>query len=170
MLRNHLEDQQQRCLLIDNLELADEGSLRLLEFLLLSSLDDQLPILFIVTVNKDSTHKPIYDILSKRVELGDVKKIPVLPLKSAAVEEWLLCSALNEPNISIMAHRLHSESEGAPYILDEMIKTLQKLGILPVEIRRNMRIEEDEIATVPLPLPGFIQRCHIEADTRITRI
>ena len=78
-------------------------------------------------------------------------------MKSAAVEEWLLCSALNEPNISIMAHRLHSESEGAPYILDEMIKTLQKLGILPVEIRRNMRIEEDEIATVPLPLPGFIQ-------------
>ena len=44
-----------------------------------------------------------------------------------------------------------------PYILDEMIKTLQKLGILPSEIRRNMRIEEDEIATVPLPLPGFIQ-------------
>ena len=35
LLRTHLEGQ--RCLLIDNLELADEGSLRLLEFLLLSS-------------------------------------------------------------------------------------------------------------------------------------
>ena len=59
LLRNHFEDQQQRCLLIDNLELADEGSLRLLEFLLLSCLDDQLPILFIVTVNTDHPHKPI---------------------------------------------------------------------------------------------------------------
>ena len=133
LLRNHFEDQQQRCLLIDNLELADEGSLRLLEFFTAISLDDPTPILFIVTVNTDHTHKPIYDILSKRVDLADVKKIPVVPLKSAAVEEWLLCSALNEPNIAVMAHRLHTESEGAPYILDEMIKTLQKLGILPSE-------------------------------------
>lgn len=164
LLRNHLEGQNQRCLLIDNLELADEGSLRLLEFLLLSSLDDQLPILFIVTVNTDSEHTFIRDILEKRVDLVEPKRIPVVPLKSAAVEEWLLCSALNESNIAIMAHRLHTESEGAPYILDEMIKTLQKLDILPSNIRKKMRIEADAIATIPLPLPGFIQ------DVILTRI
>ena len=72
LLRTHLEGQ--RCLLIDNLELADEGSLRLLEFLLLSSLDDQLPILFIITVNTDSERKPIYDILSRRVDVVEPKE------------------------------------------------------------------------------------------------
>ena len=83
------------------------------------------------------------------------KRIPVVPLKSAAVE-WLLCSALNEPNVSIMAHRLHTESEGAPYILDENDQNVQKLDILPDNQKYNA-VNADEIATIPLPLPGFIQ-------------
>ena len=38
-----------------------------------------------------------------------------------------------------------------------MIKTLQKLDILPSEIRSTMRIEVDEIATIPLPLPALFK-------------
>jgi len=162
LIRNQFENETHRCLLLDNLELADEGSLRLLEFLLQSSLDEQLPVLFIITVDTDSSKHYVQDILSKRIDPQETKRIPVVPLKPSAVEEWLLCSALNETNISVMAHRLHTESEGAPYILDEMIKTLQKLDIVPTDIRRKMKISEDAISTVPLPLPDFIQDVILE--------
>ena len=164
LLRTHLGDSKNRCLLFDNLELADEGSLRLLEFLLFSALDEKLPILFIFTVDTDSKVKNIYNILSKRGTPLEPKRIVVPTLKVAAVEEWLLCFAVNEPNIATMAHRLHIESEGAPYILNEMVKTLQSLNVLSSTIRGRMRISEDNIATVPLPLPNFIQ------DTILKRI
>lgn len=157
LLRTNLGDTAKRCLLLDNLELADEGSLRLLEFLLFSALDESLPILFILTVDTDSTVNHIHNMLSKRAEPTNTKHIAVPPLRSAAVEEWLLCSAINEANIATMAHRLHTESEGAPYILDEMIKTLRSLDILPTQIRGKMRIATEDIATIPLPLPSVIQ-------------
>ena len=110
LLRSRLEGQSQRCLLIDNLEMADEGSLRLLEFLLLSSLDDQHRFYSLLPLTQ-TQKEPIHDIRQES-RSGRGKENPVAT-KSAAVEEWLLCSALNEPNIAIMAHRLHTESEGA---------------------------------------------------------
>ncbi len=158
LLRSHLGEQASRCLLFDNLELADEGSLRLLEFLLFSTLDESLPLLFIVTVDTDSEKKIVQEILAKRTDPFETKRILVPPLQPAAVEEWLLCFALNEPNIATMATRLHTESEGAPYILNEMVKALHTLNILPSTIRGHMQISKEDIGTVPLPLPAFIQR------------
>ena len=156
-VRSLMDDTHTRCVLLDNIERSDSASLKLLEFVINSSLDDDLPILFIITVDLDFTNSPIHNILGNREDATCIRHIPVSPLKSAAVEEWLLCFALNEPNIQLLAERLFVESEGAPFILDEMIKALKRSDVLPTNFRRPLNIESSQIATIPLPLPEAIQ-------------
>ncbi len=161
-IRTLMNTAQTRCILLDNIERSDAASLRLLEFMINASLDDGLPILFIVTIDNDSSDIAFDTILSEKKHLNRIKRIPVLPLKPAAVEEWLLCFATNEPNIKQMAERLFIESEGAPFILDEMIKALRSSNVLSSNIRGEMRIDSEEIQTIPLPLSDSIQASILE--------
>ena len=160
-VRKHLDPNIPRCILFDNIEKSDVGTQKLLEFLMFSMLEEGLPILFIITVNSDET--TIMDgILHRKPEDIPIHTIPVAPIQLGAVEEWLLSVAVDDHHVHQLAQRLQEESEGVPLIVDEMLRTLEKQGIIDTTTRTHLHIPDDDIEAIPLPLPNSIHTSFVE--------
>lgn len=147
-------------ILMDNLELADKGTLALLEFLIFSTMEEELPVLFLLSINTDLI-KPSPE-LEHILNLKPLHRITLNPLTQEAVEEWLLCLAKNDVKIPLLAKRLHQEGEGSPFFIEEMVRSLQTQEIIQKDRRALLNIDIVNIETLSLPLPESIQTMAIE--------
>ena len=159
-VQENLQSYLPMAILMDNLELADKGTIALLEFLIFSTIEDELPIFFLLSYNTNAGNPiPEIDLLLK---LESVRRIVLKPLTQEAVEEWLLCQAKNDEMIPLLAKRLHQEGEGSPFFIEEMLRSLQVQGIINKDQRALLNIQASEIDSISLPLPESIQTAAIE--------
>ncbi|MFT4978433.1 MAG: hypothetical protein ACI8S6_004343, partial [Myxococcota bacterium] len=108
-------------LCIEDIDRADRGTLEVVEYLVRNL--SKSPVLFVFTRRppEPGAGEPLGGVLA-----GAVTRLALQPLSASAVEELVLHHVDITPEAAALAERLHRESEGNPFIIEQMIRGLRE--------------------------------------------
>jgi hypothetical protein len=149
-----------RLFVVDDLHLADAGSLELLEYLVRNTLAlGTEPILWLFTRTPGEAGGAATDALARgaRTEVAPTR-VPLDPLDAASVEEAVLSLVPDSPAARALARRLHKEGEGNPSFIAEMLRGLVEEGVFGASGgARVLGLDEAGVAQAMLPLPRSVR-------------
>lgn len=135
-------------LCIEDIDRADRGTLEVVEYLV-RNLDGH-PVLFVFSRRPPEGDDPLEE-MRKREGLAH---LTLSPLPASAVEEMVLNHVDTSPEAHALAERLHRESEGNPFIIEQMIRGLREAGIIK---ERAVTMAAAALENAPLPIPRSIR-------------
>jgi len=144
-------------LCVEDIDRADRGTLEVLEYLV-RNLAEQ-PILFLCSRRPPEGAEPLESILSA----SNLTHLQLSPLPVAAVEEIVLHDVDTSPAARALAARLHRESEGNPFIIEQMLRGLREAGVVS---ERAVTMAPAALENAPLPIPRSIREA-LEKQLRV---
>lgn len=126
-------------LFLDDLQWADLASLQALESLITSGEQGNLMVIGAYRDNEVSSSHPVMTLIQSIQSVGlSLTAIQLQPLTVDHVCEWL-SDTLHQPcdRISSLAELLHSKTQGNPFFLTQLLKTLYQDGLLYFEFKHR---------------------------------
>lgn len=135
-------------LCVEDIDRADRGTLEVIEYLVRNLAGH--PVLFLFSQQPTATNEPTLNLQ----DATNARQVHLAPLSVSAVEELVLHHAHTSSKTVALAKRLHRESEGNPFIIEQMLNGLLKAGIIDNYI---VTLSEAELENAPLPIPRSIR-------------
>lgn len=156
-----------RVVVVDDLHLADAGSIELAEYLVRTTVSlAARPFVWIFTTLPDDpalhglTTGATTEMVPTRITLG--------PLDAAAVEELLLTILPDDDVARVLARRLAREGEGNPAFIGEMVRSLAEDKVIARgEGERHLALNVADIARLSLPIPRSLRE---QLTARLSRL
>lgn len=145
-----------RVIALDDVHLADDASIELLEYLIRTtrSVNDE-PVLWLVTRVTGENEQSLAGLLDGTGSGVKPAVVPLGPLNSAAVEELLGTLLPLEPAVLALARRLHRDGEGNPGFIVEMVRGLVDERVITMNSGiRQLSLDESAVARAVLPIPA----------------
>lgn len=167
-LKDLVPTDQPRLIFLDDIDQADRGTIELLGALIRALLGlANAPVLFVLTLRELHLQPdlPLYGILDGTETGVFVQRIALGPLSVAAVEAMLLGLVVDDPRARLLARRLHSEGEGNPYLIAEMLRGLieQRALVLGENGARGaIVLDEATLQRSTLPIPATLREAILE--------
>ncbi len=115
--------------MLDDLHWADAPSLRLLEFLAPEIADSRLLVVGTYRANELSRQHPLSDALGGMARVPHVTRVLLTGLNAGEVHRFIAAATGTDPSAPL-ASSLHSQTEGNPLFLREIVRFLQERGLL----------------------------------------
>ena len=115
-------------LVLDDLHWADTPSLRLLEFLAPELADSRLLLVGTYRANELSRQHPLSDALGGLARVPHATRIHLAGLTAEEVHEFIAAATGTRPP-AWLASSLHSQTEGNPLFLREIVRFLEQQGV-----------------------------------------
>ena len=115
-------------LVLDDLHWADTPSLRLLEFLAPELADSRLLLVGTYRANELSRQHPLSDTLGGLARVPHATRIHLAGLTAEEVHEFIAAATGTRPP-AWLASSLHSQTEGNPLFLREVVRFLEQQGV-----------------------------------------
>ena len=115
-------------LVLDDLHWADTPSLRLLEFLAPEIADSRLLLIGTYRANELSRQHPLSDALGGLARVQHATRIHLAGLTAEEVHEFI-AAATGTPPPAWLASSLHTQTEGNPLFLREIVRFLEQQGV-----------------------------------------
>ena len=135
-------------LCVEDIDRADRGTLEVIEYLVRNLAEH--PVLFVFSRRPPADPDPLSGLLGA----ANTHHIKLSPLPAAAVEEMVLHHIDNSDAAQALSVRLHRESEGNPFIIEQMIRGLVDAKVI---IDRAVCLTVTELETAALPIPHSIR-------------
>jgi DNA-binding CsgD family transcriptional regulator len=116
-------------ILLDDLHWADAPSLRLLEFLAPELADSRLLLVGTYRHSELSRQHPLSDALGGLARVPHVSRIQLTGLSAEEVHDFITAATGTGPPIWLWSS-LHSQTEGNPLFLREIVRFLEQQGVL----------------------------------------
>lgn len=163
-IRDVLVERGPSVIILDNLHLADSGTIELFGYLIRNTLSERrAPIFFLIGTHpeEEQNTNDISGILSG--ESTDIKPIllELQALEFSSIEEWLLHWCTYDERVPYLAKRIQEESKGNPALIDEMLKGLQAQNIIS-STRGPIQIPIENLQRTSLPLPHSVRDSMVE--------
>jgi predicted ATPase len=114
-------------LFLDDLHFADQASLDLLTFIIRRTREDPFWVLGCIRSEDLSPDHRLRLLLAERQRMGSGSLISLEPFKPAETAQMLSSMSISEGRISEEVYeRLHAETEGLPYLVDEYATAIQQ--------------------------------------------
>ena len=143
-------------LLIDDIQWADEDTLRLLRYVVRS--DAEQPIFLFLTIRPDefATVTEAVNFVADMERMGLVRRLR--PGRFSMVETAeLLRRVLGGPVETLSATAMHAQSEGVPFIVEEIARTHRDAGTLQ-QIDGKWRLSRNAARLMPSAVRTLIER------------
>ena len=153
-------------LLVDDVQWADEDTLRVLRYIVRS--DSDRPIFLFLTVRPEefAAVPEAVNFVADMERMGLVRRLR--PGRFTALETAeLLRSVLGGPVDGTSAHAMHVQSEGVPFIVEELARTHREAGTLQ-QVSGEWRLGRNAARLVPSAVRTLIGRraARLPAETR----
>lgn len=143
-------------LLIDDVQWADDDTLRLLRYVVRS--DAERPIFLFVTIRPDefAAVTEAVNLVADMERMGLVRRLRLGRFSSVETAE-LLKRVLGGPVEAASAASMHAQSEGVPFIVEELARTYREAGTLQ-QIDGVWRLGRNATRLVPSAVRTLIDR------------
>jgi tetratricopeptide (TPR) repeat protein len=120
---------QPLALFIDDVQWADDDTLRLLRYVVRS--DAERPVFLFLTIRPDefATVNEAVNLVADMERMGLVRRLRLARFGSVETSE-LLKRILGGPVEAVSAAAMHAQSEGVPFIIEELARTHREAGTL----------------------------------------
>src|SRR5262245_51601960 len=163
---NALADVRPIALLIDDAQWADDDTLRLLRYVVRSDADR--PIFLLLTIRPDelATVTEAVNFIADMERMGLVRRLRIGRFSSVESGE-LLKRVLGGPVEPASASSMHVQSEGVPFIVEELARTHREAGTLQ-QIDGQWRLAPNAAKLLPSAVRTLIDRraARLPAGTR----
>ena len=146
-------------IIIDDVHEADPATTELLEYLIRNTLElaDE-PVA--ITISEDSRYP------SRVTRRLPVERHLLKGFSASQVEELVVSALEDDPATRALAARLHTESDGKPALLSDMLRALYEESLIRrVDGRWRLTLDATRLADATLPLPASL-RDALEERTR----
>ena len=144
-------------IVIDDLDRADPATVELLTFLARNTLElAELPVLFLL--GHDSEGNQIRTQLSG---LAALETFELQPLDASEVEELVVSLLGSTPDSHALATRLHTEGNGSPALIADMLRGLLDEGLIVKDDRLDryqLSADRSQIHESRLPMPASLRQ------------
>jgi DNA-binding NarL/FixJ family response regulator len=143
-------------LLIDDIQWADDDSLRMLRYLARTVPSRRLFLLLAIRPEELAQRTEAVNLLADMERIGVVRRLRLArfaPLESAE----LLRQVLGGPVDSASAATMHSQAEGVPFIVEELARTYRDSGLVQA-VDNVWRLARNAARLVPSAVRTLIQR------------
>jgi DNA-binding NarL/FixJ family response regulator len=153
-------------LLVDDLQWADEDSVRLLRYVVRSAADVPLFLVLAVRPEEMAQAAEVSALLADMQRMGLVRRLRLDRLTQQESAE-LLKHAMGGSVDPTSAAMMHVQAEGVPFILEELSRAYRDGGLVQ-QIDGVWRLARNAQRLVPSAVRTLIQRraAHLPADTR----
>ena len=148
--------EQPIALLLDDLQWADQDSIRLLRYVVRANAS--APMYLMMTIRPEETAQvtEIVNLLADLERLGILRRMRVERLRQAETAAMLKSILGGEPT-SAAAATIHAQAEGVPFIVQELTRTYREAGLLqPIGNAWGLARNADRL--VPSAVRTLIQR------------
>ena len=153
-------------LLIDDMQWADQDSIRLLRYVLRSNSSD--PLFMMLTLRPEETAKvtELVSLLADLERLAILRRLPVGRFRQTETGALLKNLLGDEPTLATTA-TIHAQAEGVPFIVEELTRAYRDAGLLQ-PIGGNWSLARHAERLVPSAVRNLIQRraASLPAETR----
>ncbi len=140
-------------LLLDDLQWADSGSLRLLESFARTVPEDRVLLLALHWPEPKGSTSVLAEVLARLSDLPGTIRVDLTSLPLAAVRQLVLALVKSKAIPDDFVRRLFEKTGGNPYFIGEVVRSLREGGILAQEAGQPFpRLPEN------LPLPDSVRR------------
>lgn len=153
-------------LLIDDVQWADDDSLRMLRYVIRSTTDCPIFLLLTIRPAEFETVSEAVNLIADMERMGIVRRMRPARLTQVETTE-LLRHLLGGPVDGVSAVAMHSQSEGVPFIVEEMVRAHREAGTLQ-HVGGEWRLGRNAARLVPSAVRTLIQRraARLPATTR----
>jgi DNA-binding NarL/FixJ family response regulator len=153
---NALADVRPIALLIDDAQWADDDTLRLLRYVVRSDADR--PIFLLLTIRPDelATVTEAVNFIADMERMGLIRRLRIGRFSSVESGE-LLKRVLGGPVEPVSAASMHAQSEGVPFIVEELARTHREAGTLQ-QIDGQWRLAPNAAKLLPSAVRTLIDR------------
>ncbi len=116
-------------IMIDDLQWADEDSLRLLRYLVRTDFDVPMFLAFTLRPHETAFVTEAATLIADMERMGVVRRLPLARFTPMEAAE-LLKQVLGAPVTPQTAAALHAQAEGVPFILEELARTYRSAGMI----------------------------------------
>lgn len=140
--------------LVDAIDKADAATREMVEYLLRNASElAPVPVVFVIAGEADDPTK-----LPVCSGARWLRRIHLEPLAPSEVEELVLSFVPPSPAALALAERLHTETDGSPAFLADMLRGLADEGVLVREGERyQLTLAPEEVSRSHLPLPDSLR-------------
>jgi DNA-binding CsgD family transcriptional regulator len=143
-------------LLLDDVQWADDDTLRLLRYAVRSVADRPVFLFLTFRVDELATNTEASNLLADMERMGLVRRLPVA--RFAATETGLLLQqVLGAPVEGQSLAAMHAQSEGVPFIVEELARTHREAGTLQL-VAGEWRLGRNAARLVPSAVRTLISR------------
>jgi DNA-binding NarL/FixJ family response regulator len=160
-----LAEQSPLALVIDDLQWADEDSLRLLRYLLRTHPDDPLLLIFTTRPEEAAFLTEAVTLLADLDRMRILQRVRLARLSQLESAEHLQ-QVLGGPINPSAAAVMHAQAEGVPYMLEEQARTYQEAGLIQ-QIDGVWTLARNAQRLLPSGVRTLIERraAHLPPDT-----
>jgi DNA-binding NarL/FixJ family response regulator len=153
-------------LLVDDVQWADDDSLRLLRYVVRSAADSPILLLLTIRPAEFAVHSEAVNLLADMERMGVVRRLKPGRFTQAETSE-LLRNLLGAPADAASAAAIHAQSEGVPFIVEELVRAHREAGTLQ-QSGSEWRLGRSAARLVPSAVRTLIQRraVRLPAETR----
>src|SRR4051794_2319175 len=143
-------------LLIDDMQWADQDSIRLFRYVLRSNSAD--PMFMLMTIRPEESAKvpELVSLLADLERLAILRRLPVGRMRQTETGALLKNLLGGEPTLTTIA-TIHAQAEGVPFIVEELVRTYRDAGLLQ-SIGGRWTLGRHAERPVPSPLRNLIHR------------
>jgi DNA-binding NarL/FixJ family response regulator len=148
--------QRPLALLIDDVQWADDDSVRMLRYLVRSAADSPIFLLLTIRPAEFESLTEAVNLVADMERMGMVRRLRPARFTQAETSE-LLRILLGAPLHATSAAALHAQSEGVPFIIEELVRAHREAGTLQ-QVGSEWRLGRNVARLVPSAVRTLIQR------------
>jgi DNA-binding NarL/FixJ family response regulator/tetratricopeptide (TPR) repeat protein len=161
-----LAGQRPLALLLDDVQWADDDSLRMLRYVVRSAADSPIFLLLTIRPAEFERVSEAVNLVADMERIGLVRRLQPGRFTQAETSE-LLRNLLGAPLDAPSAAAMHAQSEGVPFIVEELVRAHRDAGTLQ-QVGSEWRLGRNAARLVPSAVRTLIQRraARLPATTR----
>jgi DNA-binding CsgD family transcriptional regulator len=148
--------QRPLALLLDDVQWADDDSLRMLRYVVRSAADSPIFLLLTIRPAEFERVSEAVNLVADMERIGLVRRLQPGRFTQAETSE-LLRNLLGAPLDSASAAAMHAQSEGVPFIVEELVRAHRDAGTLQ-QVGSEWRLGRNAARLVPSAVRTLIQR------------
>ncbi|HEX2194568.1 MAG TPA: AAA family ATPase, partial [Candidatus Limnocylindria bacterium] len=166
MAISSLATQRPFALLVDDVQWADDDTLRLLRYVVRAATDRPIFLYLAIRPDEFAGVSEAVNLVADMERMGVVRRLRLGRLsapETGQLARQLLAGSLDPPS----AQAIHSQSEGVPFIVEELVRTYRDAGLLQ-QLDGVWRLTRNAARLVPSAVRTLVQRrsARLPAETR----